>query len=307
MGDARQKDEGPSLDIKDISTRPDRYRITSGKGLKLSDCSPSDIYPAGLEEKEAVRLLGERIKRLSALQEKLFISKAAAILVVLQAMDCGGKDSTIKHVTEGIHPQGLTVTSFKTPTPDEYDHDFLWRISNKLPALGMIGVFNRSHYESVLITRVHPEILAQEGLPKNLSDKPGFWDNRLEDIANFERHLTREGTRIVKIFLNISPEEQKKRLLERLNDPFKNWKFDASDVKEREFWPAYMDAYEAAIAATATAKAPWFVVPGNHKWFARLVVAEAILEAFEGLHLEPRPLSEAEVSELDKARRALES
>ena len=185
MGDAHGKNEGTSGDIGDISTRPDRYRITSSKRLKLSDCNPGDIYPAGLEEKEAVRLLGQRIKRLSVLQEKLFISKAAAILVVLQAMD-GGRHSTIKHVTAGIHPQGLTVTSFKAPSPEENAHDFLWRVSNKLPALGMIGVFNRSHYEFVLIARVHPEILAQEGLPRisGISRDFGTIASRISPISN---------------------------------------------------------------------------------------------------------------------------
>jgi PPK2 family polyphosphate:nucleotide phosphotransferase len=307
MGGLHEKGEDKAPGRKESSARLDRYRVTSHKGFRLSDYNPNDIYPSDFEEKSAVDLLKDRIRRLSALQEKLFISKSAAILIVVQAMDCGGKDSTIKHVTEGIHPQGLTVTSFKTPTPEEYAHDFLWRISNALPALGMISVFNRSHYESVLIARVHPEILAQERFPKSLSGKSGFWDKRLEDIAAFERHITREGTRVVKIFLNISPEEQKKRLLERLDDPLKNWKFDPSDVKERDFWPAYMEAYEAAIAATATEKAPWFVVPGNHKWFARLVVADAMLEAFDGLDLERPSLSEADVTAIDRARRTLEA
>ncbi|MGD0634640.1 MAG: PPK2 family polyphosphate kinase [Beijerinckiaceae bacterium] len=306
MGEERGKNGPPPPDLAAAAARLDRCRITSGKGFKLANCGPSDIHPAALEETAAVALLRDRITRISALQERLYISKAAAILVVVQGMDCGGKDSTIKHVTEGIHPQGLTVMSFKTPTPDEYTHDFLWRISRALPALGMIGVFNRSHYESVLVTRVHPEILGQEGFPKSLLDKAGFWDKRLEDIAAFEHHLAREGTRIVKIFLNITFEEQKKRLLERLNDPLKNWKFDPSDVKEREFWPAYMEAYDAAIAATATSHAPWFVVPANHRWYARLVVAEAILAAFDGLDLERPALSEAEISAIDAARRALE-
>lgn len=303
MDGTQELSSGPQH--KEASERLDRYRVTPGKGVTLADWATGEIRPPELDEKTATTLLRRRVDQLALLQEKLFIAKPAAVLIVLQAMDCGGKDSTIAHVTEGVNPAGVEVTSFKTPTPEENGHDFLWRVSRALPVRGMIGIFNRSHYESVLISRVHPEFLANEGY-KNGPPGDKFWDKRLDAITAFERHLANEGTRIVKIYLHISLKEQKKRLLARLDDPLKKWKFDPSDVRERALWPQYAEAYEAAIKATAAPHAPWYIVPGDHKWYARLIVAEAILSAFEGLDLERPPLSADAIGAIDKARKILE-
>jgi PPK2 family polyphosphate:nucleotide phosphotransferase len=290
---------------KAAEKRLERYRVTAGKGFALADHPTDDVYPRDLDEATAAALLRRRVDHLSDLQERLYRAHAGPILVVLQAMDAGGKDSTIKHVTSGINPQGIDITSFKAPSGEELAHDFLWRVSRALPARGMIGIFNRSHYEDVLIARVHPEMVDRPGLPPGAARKDGFWEKRLEDIAAFEHHLAREGTRIVKIFLHIGPDEQKKRLLARLDDPSKSWKFDPSDVKERALWPDYMRAYEAAIAATATKRAPWYVVPADRKWFARLVVAEAMVAAFDGIAMEPPDITPERRDAMGKARLTL--
>ena len=229
------------------------------------------------------------------------------MLVVFQAMDAAGKDSTIKHVMTGVNPQGIAVTSFKQPGPEDLAHDFLWRVTRALPGRGTIGIFNRSHYEEVLVARVHPEILAKQRLPPALTGGKRFWDNRLQDIGGFERHLGRQGTKVLKFFLHVGRDEQKRRFLDRLDEPDKHWKFSAADLGEREGWDDYMAAYEAAIGATATEEAPWFVVPADHKWFMRLVVVAAIVEALRDLDLSVPAVSPEVRDSFAAARAALES
>ena len=281
----------------------DRYRVSSGEGFRLADHDPAEIHPTALTKPTAAKLLHHGVLRLSRLQEKLYAEKKTAVLVVLQAMDTAGKDSTIKHVMSGVNPQGVSVTAFKAPSAEELGHDFLWRVSRALPAQGTIGIFNRSHYEDVLVTRVHPDLLG--GAPPAAGGRK-LWEQRFQDIAAFERHLTREGTRIVKVFLHLSRDEQKKRLLARLDDPAKAWKFEAGDLKERDLWPAYMRAYQAAIAGTARKRAPWFVVPADHKWFARLVVVEIINATLRELHMEPLRPDKEQTATFAEARRRLE-
>lgn len=299
-------DDDKTPGIKEIGALLDRYRVTGRDGFRLVAHAPDDLFPPKLAKQHAEALLIHGIARLSALQERLYADGTWSLLVVLQGLDAAGKDSTVKHVMSGVNPQGVTVTSFKAPTSEDLAHDFLWRISRALPARGMIGIFNRSHYEDAIVGRVHPELLAQCRLPKALAEDLGIWDRRLDDIAAFERHLTREGTRIVKIFLNVSRDEQKKRLLARLDDAGKTWKFDINDVKTRSYWPAYHYAYEAAIAATATPDAPWYVVPADRKWFTRWVVVEAIIQALEALDPQPPTVSEDERKALAEARAELE-
>ncbi len=252
-------------------------------------------------------MLKRGIAELSEMQETLYAHSTWSLLLVFQAMDAAGKDSTIKHVMTGVNPQGVAVASFKQPGPEDLAHDFLWRINRHLPARGMIGIFNRSHYEEVLVARVHPEILAAQGLPPSLAGGRHFWDHRLEDIAGFERHLGRSGTRVVKFFLNVGRDEQKSRFLDRLDEPDKNWKFSPSDVEERGRWDEYMAAYAEAIAATATEDAPWFVVPADHKWLMRLIVVAAVVEALRGLDLRPPVVPDAVKASFAEARAALDS
>jgi len=228
------------------------------------------------------------------------------VLAIFQAMDAGGKDSAIKHVMTGVNPQGVQVTPFKAPGPEELAHDFLWRINRALPERGTIGIFNRSHYEEVLAVRVHPEFLARQHLPKQLQGKK-LWDQRLQAIADFERYLMRQGLVVLKFFLNVSREEQKRRFLDRLEQREKHWKFSPSDMAERAHWDAYQAAYQAAIAATATPHAPWFVVPADHKWYTRLIVVAAMIEALEALDLKLPELTPQQQAELDVARKKLES
>ena len=283
----------------------ERFRVEEGAGFRLADY-PTDNAAPDLIDKEAAKvLLRDGIARLALQQELLYANGTWSLLVIFQAMDAGGKDSSIKHVMSGVNPQGVAVTSFKAPGPEDLAQGFLWRISRALPARGMIGIFNRSHYEEVLITRVHPELLDRQGIPASLRGDPAFWDRRLDDIAAFERYLARQGTAVLKIFLNVSPEEQKSRFMDRLNDPTKHWKFDPADLAERDRWDDYMDAYGHAIAATATASAPWFVVPADQKWFARLVVVEAINEALAKLDLRAPSLSASSEEALAAARDAL--
>ena len=282
----------------------EHYRITEGKDFRLKDYDPDDIAEGLVAKNEAQSLLADGVSRLSALQELLYPHASWALLCIFQAMDAAGKDGTIKHVMSGVNPQGVQVSSFKAPGPEELAHDFLWRIWRELPQRGHIGIFNRSHYEEVLVVRVHKELLRTQRLPAELDGKK-IWDHRLADIAAFERYLPRQGTLVLKFFLNISFEEQKRRFMARLDDPVKNWKFSASDIAERAHWGAYMDAYEAAIAATAAPHAPWFVVPANNKWFARLVVVEAMIEALEGLNLKPMEMPAPDRIRLDEARKQL--
>ena len=294
------------LSGREITDLLDRYRIVSGKEFKLADHATDDLFPADLAKGQAEDLLQNGVLRLAALQEKLYANGTWSVLVVLQALDAAGKDSTIKHVMSGVNPQGVTVTAFKAPSTNELAHDFLWRIVRALPERGMIGVFNRSHYEDVVVGRARPELLGQSRLPPSVAQDVRVWERRLDDIVAFERHLVNEGTKVIKIFLNVSREEQKKRLLARLDDPEKTWKFDAGDLKTRALWPAYHDAYQTAIAATATPDAPWFVVPADRKWFTRWVVVEAIIEALSALDLQPPPLTAEDRAAHEQARIDLE-
>jgi PPK2 family polyphosphate:nucleotide phosphotransferase len=280
------------------------FEIADGSGFRLKDFDPAETL--GLKSKERAQETLERgIVRLSKLQEKLYAQDRWGILLILQAMDAAGKDSTIKHVMSGVNPQGCQVNSFKSPSAEELQHDFLWRTSRSLPERGQIGIFNRSYYEEVLAVRVHPEFLAAEKIPAALSTD-GVWRNRFEDINAFERYLSRNGFVVLKFFLYLSKKEQKKRFLERLEDPEKNWKFSMSDALERKHWSQYMAAYEDMIRNTSTKRAPWYVVPADHKWFTRLVVAEAVIDALERLDLSFPKIDAQKRKELKDARDALE-
>ncbi len=279
----------------------DRYRVSKGSGFRLSSHDPAEI--SGVAEKDAAGLLAEGVERLAKLQRELYADARWALLAVFQAMDAGGKDGTIRHVMSGVNPQGVHVTSFKQPGPVELSHDFLWRIHAALPGRGSIGIFNRSHYEEVLVTRVHAEVLDAQKLPEALRGG-SFWKHRYKDIRNFERYIARQGILPLKFFLHISKQEQRKRLLARLDDPAKLWKFSAADLKERARWDQYQQAYEETISETAAPEAPWFVVPADHKWFAHLVVMEAMIDSLERLSLKP-PEPESKAS-LAAARSALE-
>jgi len=280
------------------------FRISKGKGFRLKDFDPGDTCGLKLGKKEAADLLQHGIAGLAEEQDMLYARDSWSLLLIFQAMDAAGKDSTIKHVMSGVNPQGCQVVSFKQPSPEELDHDFMWRCARHLPERGRIGIFNRSYYEEVLVVRVHSEILKRQKLPTSLVGKR-IWDERLADIADFEDYLTRQGTKILKFFLHVSRKEQKKRFLDRLEEPEKNWKFSASDVEERKFWGDYMDAFEEAIRATASKHAPWFIVPADNKWFTRLVVAAAIVDAMESLGLAYPKVDAAKKKEFAAARAAL--
>jgi PPK2 family polyphosphate:nucleotide phosphotransferase len=268
------------MKIQPLATR---YHIQNGKNFYLKDFDPADTWK--LKSKEhAQEWLEQGIARLSELQSLLYAQNQRALLLIFQAMDAAGKDSTIKHVMSGINPQGCQVFSFKAPSAEELSHDFLWRTNKCLPQRGRIGIFNRSYYEEVLVVRVHPEIMQSQNLPPELAG-PDLWKNRFQDINSFERYLTRNGVVIRKFFLNISKKEQRARFLSRLEEPDKFWKFSSADIAERKCWPDYMLAYEDMIRHTATSCAPWHVVPSDHKWFSRLVVAQVIVETLESLNL----------------------
>jgi PPK2 family polyphosphate:nucleotide phosphotransferase len=273
---------------KEIVDRIQKYiqpfRITKGEGVRLKDYDPGDTCGLKLDKGEASELLQQGTEWLAQEQDMLDAQDRWSLLLVFQAMDAAGKDGTIKHVMSGVNPQGVQVFSFKQPSQEDLNHDFMWRYSRLLPERGKIGIFNRSYYEEVLIVRVHEEILQRQKIPQPLVGKH-IWDERLADIAHFEDYLARQGVVILKFFLHVSREEQKKRFMKRLDTPEKNWKFSASDVHERQFWGDYMRAYEDAIRGTASKHAPWFVVPADKKWFTRLVVAAAIVEAVEQLDL----------------------
>ena len=291
--------------MRELSRFLDPYRVTNGKKFRLKDHDPGDTGGLGSEDKpEARRMLATGIERMTELQERLYASDQWGMLLVFQAMDAAGKDGTIKHVLSGVNPQGCQVHAFKQPSSEEIDHDFLWRNQRAAPERGRIGIFNRSYYEEVLVVRVHPQILARQRIPARLVGKR-IWEERLEDIAAYERYLARNGFVLLKFFLNVSRKEQKRRFLERLDEPDKHWKFSAADVRERAHWKSYMAAYEEAIQATATRHAPWYVVPADEKWFTRLVVAAAIVEAMEGLDLEFPKVAEATREELALARAQL--
>ena len=290
----------------------DRFRVAPGAPLRLEDHDPDWVKNDVLKElgspkaKEwAEELLAQHLRELAEQQELLWASGVYAVLVVLQGMDTAGKDGVIKHVMSGLNPQGCEVHAFKKPAEEELAHTFLWRHVKALPRRGRIGIFNRSHYEEVLVVRVHPELLLAENLPPGRRDK-SFWKKRFDDINRFERHLSRNGTLVLKFFLHISKEEQKRRLLDRLTHPEKQWKFSAADLAERALWDQYMKAYEDALSATSTKGAPWYVVPANHKWVARVVVAEVLTRAVRSLHLSLPELTDEKRREIAAAREQLE-
>jgi len=282
------------------------YRVTDGKMFRLKSCDPADTAGLKEEKKRAKDFLAQGVKVLAELQDKLYAQDRWSVLLIFQAMDAAGKDGTIKHVMSGVNPQGCQVYSFKVPSAEDLDHDFLWRTNKCFPERGRIGIFNRSYYEEVLVVRVHPEILGRQKLPPKLVTKD-LWKERYESIADFERHLARNGTVVLKFFLNVSRKEQKKRFLERLELPDKNWKFSEADAKERGFWKDYMAAYEDAIRATATPEAPWYVVPADNKWFTRIVVAGAIIDAMGRLDLHYPEVGPEKKKELKAARSVLDA
>ncbi len=281
----------------------EKYRVVHGDDFRLKHVDPADT--AGIKDEEAAtEVLKLGIERLTDLQDKLYAQDRWALLVVIQAMDAAGKDGTIKHVTSGVNPQGVDVMSFKQPSAEELSHDYLWRASRHLPTRGKIGIFNRSYYEEVLVVRVHPEALAAQKLPASVVTK-SIWEDRYKDIRAFERHLARNGIAVCKFFLHVSKAEQKRRFLERLDEPEKNWKFSLGDTTERAHWKEYMRAYDDMIRATATPDAPWYVVPADHKWFTRAVVSSAIVRTLEELDLKYPTVDAARKRELAAARRAL--
>jgi PPK2 family polyphosphate:nucleotide phosphotransferase len=292
-------------DAKKLSDFVKPYRVDEGKSFRLKDFDPGDTCGLNSESKGlAAELLQQGIEKLADLQDKLYAQDRWSLLLIFQAMDAAGKDSTIKHVMSGINPQGCQVYSFKVPSPEELDHDFLWRTTRCLPERGRIGIFNRSYYEETLVVRVHPELLKAERIPDELVTKR-IWEKRFEDIGCFEEHLARNGTVVRKFFLHVSKNEQKKRFLARLDQPEKNWKFSAADVREREYWNDYQSAYEEMIRNTSTEDAPWFVVPADHKWFTRLVVAGAVVDALKGMGLEYPEVDPQKRKELEEARKLL--
>ena len=280
-----------------------QYRVTDGRNFRLKDCDPGDTWKLRSKE-QAAGLLEKGIAKLTALQDTLYAQDRWAVLLIFQAMDAAGKDSTIKHVMSGVNPQGCQVFSFKAPTAQELDHDFLWRTTGCLPERGRIGIFNRSYYEETLVVRVHPEFLRGQKLPENLITK-NIWKERFEDINAYERYLSRNGVLIRKFFLHVSKEEQRRRFLARLEEKEKNWKFSAADLKERALWEKYQDAYEETIRHTSTEHAPWHVIPADHKWFTRLAVSAAIIETLESLKLAYPKLTAEQQKTLMGVREAL--
>jgi PPK2 family polyphosphate:nucleotide phosphotransferase len=290
-------------DIAADVSRP--YRVSDGSQFRLKDFDPGDR--AGVKDKDRAQdSLRRGVERLTELQDMLYAQDRYAVLLIFQAMDAAGKDSAIKHVMSGINPQGCQVYSFKAPSAEELDHDYLWRTTRCLPERGRIGIFNRSYYEETLVVRVHRELLERQHLPPSLVTKH-IWQERFEDINAHERYLTRNGVIIRKFFLNVSRKEQKKRFLERLDEPEKHWKFAAADVREREHWDEYMAAYEEMIQQTATAHAPWYVVPADYKWATRMIVAAAVVDTLQGLKLHYPAVDDAKRLELQAARAALEA
>ena len=282
------------------------YIVKSGHDFRLKDYDPGDTHGLPSADKpEAQKWLEHGVKKLEELQDVLYAQSSWGLLLIFQAMDAAGKDGTIKHVMSGVNPQGVDVYAFKSPSTEELAHDFLWRTSRCLPPRGKIGIFNRSYYEEVLIVRVHPEFLERQKIPESLRGDH-FWRGRYEDITAFERYLTRNGIAIRKFFLNVSRKEQKKRFLSRLDEEDKNWKFSASDVKERKYWDDYQDAYEKMIRNTASDFAPWVIVPADNKWFSRLLVVNTIVDALQSLDLEYPKLTRQQILELNEARKQLE-
>ena len=281
------------------------FQVTDGSDFRLKDIDPGDTLGFGSEDKPRAReALATGVAALAELQDMLYAQDRWAVLLIFQAMDAAGKDGTIKHVMSGVNPQGCQVYSFKTPSSEELDHDFLWRCMKYVPERGRIGIFNRSYYEETLVVRVHPEFLEKQTLPPELVTKD-IWKERFQDIRSFERYLTRNGVVIRKFFLHVSKGEQKRRFLERLENPEKNWKFSANDIKERAFWGDYMTAYEDMIRRTSTPEAPWYVVPADNKWFTRTVVAAAVIETLDSLNLHYPKVSKEKLEELAAAKQVL--
>ena len=291
--------------LKQAKKYAEPFRISNGEKFRLKQIDPADTLHLDSDEKpKAKELLAEGVEMLAKLQDTLYAQDRWSVLIIFQAMDAAGKDGAIKHVMSGVNPQGCEVSSFKAPSAEELDHDFLWRCAKRLPERGRIGIFNRSYYEETLIVRVHPNFLAGQKLPLEVKSKD-LWKRRFQDITNFERYLSHNGILVLKFFLHVSKEEQKKRFLARIDDPAKNWKFSLGDVRERDHWDEYMEAYEQTIRHTASKHAPWYVVPADNKWFTRLVVASAIVENMNALNLEYPSLSEDELEKLVEAKQAL--
>ena len=290
--------------LKQAKKFSEPFCITDGKGFRLEQIDPGETL--GVEDKEEGKeALEAGVELIAELQDKLYADDRWAVLLIFQAMDAAGKDGAIKHVLSGVNPQGCEVTSFKAPSAEELDHDFLWRCAKRVPERGRIGVFNRSYYEETLIVRVHKEFLERQKLPPSILNSKDLWNHRFENIRNFERYLTNNGIVLLKFFLHVSKEEQQERFLARIDDPAKNWKFSMQDVKEREHWDEYMHAYEETVRHTASEHAPWYVVPADKKWFARLVVASAIVERMNALGLSYPKLSKDELKALATAKEAL--
>lgn len=286
--------------------KTDKFRVKEGSRLRLKD-HRTDSTGEYTDKKEAATDLEKNIAQIGELQDVLYAEDRRSLLIVIQAMDAAGKDSVIEHVMSGINPQGCQVKSFKQPSTEELDHDFLWRCQLALPERGRIGIFNRSHYEEVLVVKVHPEYLGGQRLPNSPDTDKAFWDKRYEQIRNWESMLTANGTRVIKFFLNVSKEEQKQRFLDRIDQPEKNWKFSAGDVKERAHWDEYMQAYEAALSATSTKDSPWYIIPADKKWFTRLAISEVIVEALKAMKLAYPVLSDAHKAELAESKTLLMS
>ncbi len=282
------------------------FRVSKGKDFRLKDVDPGDTldFTKKEDKSRAKEALADGILALAELQDKLYAQDKWAVLLIFQAMDAAGKDGAIKHVMSGVNPQGCQVYSFKSPSAEDLDHDYLWRCMKCLPNRGQIGIFNRSYYEEVLVVRVHPEFLKKQKLPSKLMDKE-IWEKRFEDIRNFEQYLARNGVVVLKFFLHVSKKEQKRRFLERIDDPLKNWKFSSNDAAERDYWDQYMDAYERLIQETATKDAPWYVVPADNKWFTRVVVAAAVMDALADLDLAYPEVGQDKLKELAAAKRKL--
>jgi PPK2 family polyphosphate:nucleotide phosphotransferase len=290
--------------LETVQKYVDPFCVTKGKGFQLKDFDPADTRGLKMDKGDAAELLRRGSEWLAMEQDMLYAQDRWSLLLIFQAMDAAGKDGTIKHVMSGVNPQGCQVYSFKQPSAEELAHDFMWRYASRVPERGRIGVFNRSYYEEVLVVRVHKELLELQKLPAGLVTKR-IWDERLSDIARFEEYLSRQGVIVLKFFLNLSWKEQKKRFMDRLDRPEKNWKFSASDVRERKYWDDYMHAFQEAIRATAAPYAPWFVVPADNKWFTRLIVAAAIVEVVESLDLQYPKVGAAKTEELAAARAEL--
>ena len=292
--------------IKTASELARPFRISKGENFRLKDVDPDDTldFTKEADKPRAKEALAMGVTALAELQDKLYAQDKWAVLLIFQAMDAAGKDGAIKHVLSGVNPQGCQVYSFKSPSSDDLDHDYLWRCMKCLPNRGQIGIFNRSYYEEVLVVRVHPEFLAKQKLPPKLVGKK-IWEERFEDIRNFEQYLTRNGVIVRKFFLHVSKKEQKRRFLERIDDPQKNWKFSSNDAAERDFWDDYMQAYEQMIQETATKEAPWYVVPADNKWFTRVIVAAAVVDTLADLDLEYPEVGEDKLKELATAKKKL--